>query len=316
MPFGEHLEELRRRLTHALLGLLPLLALSLVFGDRLLRFIIAPLERALIRAGQPPTLQAVSPIETFAAYLKVSMVVTLLVGIPWALWQVWLFVRPGLYERERRFARFLIPLSALLTALGAAFLYTVLLPVTLYFLIMFGAGIASAPAPEAPLPPGVTLGSLPVLQADPIDAPVGSAWALAPTHQLKVVVAPGKVYSVPLSVGGLIAQQYRIRDYTDMVFGMGLAFSLAFQTPVVILLLSWSGLVDMHALGKKRKHVMLGCVVAAAIATPTGDPFTLTLFAMPLYGLFEAGLALARFVPASRVARGVLGGGTDGEAEA
>lgn len=316
MPFGEHLEELRHRLIHALLGLAPILALSLVFGQSLLRFLIAPLERALILAGEPPTLQAVSPVETFGAYLKISTTLTLLVGVPWVLWQLWRFVAPGLYEHERRFARFLLPLSTLLTALGAVFLYTVMLPVTLYFLIQFGSGIAPDKIPQSALPAGVTLPSIPLLRADPTDAPVGSAWILETTHQLRVKVSPDKVYTASLTTGGLIAQQYRIADYTDMVFAMGIAFAIAFQTPVAILLLSWTGLVDMRALARQRKHVLFGCVIAAAILTPTGDPITLSVFALPLFGLFELGLVLARLAPAGRVSRGGARPATDGDAEA
>ncbi len=316
MPFGEHLEELRRRLVHTLLGLAPILAVSLTFGQSLLRFLIAPLERALIRAGEPPTLQAVSPVETFGAYLKISMVLTVLVGVPWALWQLWRFVAPGLYEHERRFARFLLPLSTLLTAVGAVFLYTVMLPVTLYFLIQFGSSIAPDKIPQGTLPAGVTLPSIPVLGVDPTDAPVGSAWILERTHQLRIKVSADKVYTASLTSGGLIAQQYRIADYTDMVFAMGVAFAIAFQTPVAILLLSWTGLVDMRALARQRKHVLFGCVIAAAILTPTGDPITLSVFALPLFALFELGLVLARFAPAGRVSRGLSRPATDGDAEA
>lgn len=323
MPFGDHLEELRRRLVFSLVGLAPILAVSLIFGQSLLRFLIAPLEAMLIRAGEPPTLQAVSPVETFGAYLKISMVLTVLVGVPWVLWQLWLFVAPGLYEHERRFARFLLPLSTLLTAVGSVFLYTVMLPVTLYFLIQFGSSIAPDTIPQAPLPPGVTLPAIPLLQADPIDAPVGSAWILERTHQLRVKTGADKVYTASLTTGGLIAQQYRIADYTDMVFAMGVAFAIAFQTPVAILLLSWTGLVDMRALAKHRKHVLFGAVIVAAILTPTGDPITLSVFALPLYALFELGLVLARLAPAGRVSRGILRAApatprprTDGDAEA
>jgi sec-independent protein translocase protein TatC len=321
MTFGEHLEELRRRLVFALLGLAPILALSLVFGQSILRFLIRPLVGALMRAGEPPALQAVNPVETFGAYLKISMVVTLLAGVPWCMWQFWLFVSPGLYAHERRFARFLLPLSAVLTAASAVFLYTVMLPVTLFFLIQFGSSVAQERVPVAPPPAGIALASLPVLDADPAGAPVGSAWILRERRMLRVQLAAKEVYSAPLTTGGLIAQVYRIKDYTDLVFALGLAFAVAFQTPVVMLLLSWTGIVDVTGLAKKRKHVVFVCVIVAAIITPTGDPVTLTVFAAPMYALFELGLALARFAPPARVSRGFLrraatGARSDAESEA
>jgi sec-independent protein translocase protein TatC len=72
------------------------------------------------------------------------------------------------------------------------------------------------------------------------------------------------------------------------------------------MLLSWAGIVDPKVLAKYRKHIILGCVVAAAVLTPTGDPVTLALMTAPLYLLFESGLFLAKFVPARRVAQGVF----------
>ncbi len=316
MSFGEHLDELRRRLIFALLGVIPIMVVCLAFGQSLLRLVIAPLERALLRANQSPTLQALSPIETFGAYLKVAMVATLVISIPWCLWQLWLFVRPGLYPNEQRFARFLVPLSSALSIIGAAFLYKVLLPLMLYFLILFGVGVAQSNPPTSPLPQGVTLSSIPILNTDPVDPAPGAAWVLAPRHQLRIHLADGEIVSTNLTSAGLVAQQYRIADYVDLVFLLILVFALTFQTPVVIMLLSWSGLVDHKFLASKRKHVVLITVVAAAIITPTGDPVSLALLAVPLYLLFEFGLILARAVPPRRVAAGVLSGkSTDGDSE-
>lgn len=315
MTFGEHLEDLRRRLVYALLGVVPILILCLVVGQSLLRFVIAPLEQALLRANQSPTLQALSPIETFGAYLKVSMVAAVLLAIPWCLWQLWLFVRPGLYPKEQRFARFLVPLSSILSLTGAAFLYYVLLPIMLYFLILFGAGVAQSNPPSAPVPPAISLPTLPVLNADPADPAPGAAWVLAPRHQLRIHLSDGEIVSTNLTSAGLIAQQYRVSEYVNLVFLLALVLALAFQTPVVIMLLSWSGLVDHRFLAKKRRHVVLITVVLAAILTPTGDPVSLALLAIPLYLLFEVGLVLARAVPPRRVAAGLLGKSTDGDSE-
>lgn len=315
MSFGDHLEELRRRLIWGLAGLAPILLVCLLFGQSIMRFLIAPLERQLLRAGQAPTLQALSPVETFGAYIKVSMVATVLLGVPWALWQLWLFVRPGLYETERRFARFLLPLSVVLTFAATSFLYLVMLPVALFFLITFGAGVAPENPPVAPLGEGIVLPTTPVLSADPEDPAVGATWVLGPMHQLRIHVGGGRVYSAPLTSGGLIAQQYRVKEYVDLVFMLGLVFAVAFQTPVVVMLLAWAGIVDPADLARKRKHAFFVCAVLGAVLTPTGDPASMALLTGPLYLLFELGLALARFVPAKRVAGGLLrqGPGRDGD---
>ncbi|TVQ63101.1 MAG: preprotein translocase subunit TatC [Phycisphaerales bacterium] len=304
MSFGDHLEELRRRLLLSIAGILPVLVVCLVFGQSILRFLTGPVERQLLRSGQAATMQAVSPIETFAAYIKISIVATILIGVPWILWQLWLFVAPGLYAHERRFAYFLIPLSTALTALAGVFLYKVMLPIILFFLITFGAGLSRPDAPVMPLPEGAALAHVAILSADPPDPDPGSMWVLEPTRQLRVHVRDGMTLTLPMTSGGLIAQQYRISDYIDLVFTLGIAFAIAFQTPVVVMLLSWVGLVDPRALGRKRRHVILGCTIAAAIITPTGDPVTLALLTIPLYLLFELGLLLAYRVPARAVASG------------
>lgn len=307
MTLGEHLEELRKRVVFALLGLAPLLALGLVFGDTVLRVLLYPVERALLRAGQAPTLQALSPIETFAAYIKVGVVIAVLLGVPWMVTQLWLFVRPGLYEHERRFARLIVPLSVVLTLASAAFLYFVMLPIMLYFLISFGSSIGRHAPITAPLPEGVTLPIAPVLAFDPTDPAQGAIWVNGPLRQLRINVGGGAgVLTAPLVGSGLIAQQYRLREYVDLVFTMGVAFAVAFQAPIVVMLLSWVGILDPRSLAKFRKHIFLGCVVAAAVLTPTGDPVTLALMTAPLYILFELGLTLSRFVPARRVAQGVF----------
>ena len=317
MSFGDHLEELRRRLLFALIGIAPILIVCLLFGQSILRFLTGPVERQLLRSGQAATMQAVSPIETFGSYIKVSVVATLLIGVPWILWQLWLFVAPGLYAHERRFAYFLIPLSAALTAIAGVFLYKVMLPIILFFLITFGVGSSRPDAPVAPLPEGVTPAHVAVLAADPTDPEPGAMWVLEPTRQLRVHVREGMTLALPMTSGGLISQQYRISEYVDLVFTLGIAFALAFQTPVVVMLLSWVGIVDPRALAKKRRHVILGCTIAAAIITPTGDPVTLALLTVPLYLLFELGLLLAYRVPARAVASGFgrEGHATDGDTD-
>ncbi|MCA9307848.1 MAG: twin-arginine translocase subunit TatC, partial [Phycisphaerales bacterium] len=141
MSFGDHLEDLRRRVIMAGLGFIPIFVLALLFGRPILAFLTIPLTEALRDAGQPAGLLATSPLETFGAYMRVSVIVGVMVAFPWMLYQLWLFVAPGLYTHERRFVYFLVPLSTALTAAAAVFLYKFLLPVSLYFLIAFGSTI-------------------------------------------------------------------------------------------------------------------------------------------------------------------------------
>lgn len=309
MSFGEHLDELRRRLILALVGILPIFVIAILFGEPILEFLVQPALAALRAKGEPAMLLATSPLETFSAYFRVAFVITILAGSPWILWQLWMFVAPGLYQHERRFIYLLAPMSALLTASGAVFMYYVMLPVVLAFFISFGSGIAIERVPTAPVPPGVTLPQTAVLQADPVDPEPGTMWVNAPLRELRIAVPDQKresttVLAIPLTRGSGIAQQYRISEYVKMVFSFALAFSLGFQMPVVVLLLCWADVIRPDDLSTKRKYALFGTAVAAAVLTPA-DPLSMFVLWAPLYALYEIGVLMARLLPADRVARGL-----------
>lgn len=305
MPFGDHLEELRRRMILALLGVAPILVVALLVGKRVLAFLLGPIEAALSSGGQPAALQVTGVFEMFSAYLKVSIVMTILIGAPWIIYQLWKFVAPGLYRHERRFAYLLAPLSGVLTVLSGLFLYYVMLPVILAFFVLFNASLPVSPVAAAPLPEGVTLASVPVLAADPVSPPVGSVWFNSTLGQLRACVevrdgAP-VVKGAAMIGHALVAQQYRVADCVGIVLGFALALAVAFQMPVVVLLLGWAGLVTPEFLSKYRRHAALVCAVLGAVLTPA-DPLSMILLAGPLYVLYEFGLVLLRLLPASRVA--------------
>lgn len=302
MPFGEHLEELRTRLIYALLGLLPIFIVALILGGPILEFLLLPAEAQLRAAGQASRLQATGPAEVFIAYIKIALVLAILIGGPWIIYQAWRFVAPGLYLRERRFVYVLIPLSGVLTTAGMVFLYTLMLPIMLGFLITFSSQIAQTSPRTAPLPDGITLPIAPSLEADPIDPPAGSYWFNDQLYELRFALPDesggvDQILGVPLTGGALIAQQYRVSEYVNMVFGLGLAFGIAFQLPIVMLLMGWSGLMDAASLAKQRKYALLACAIAGAVLTPA-DPASMILLAGPLYALFELGLLLMRVIPA------------------
>jgi sec-independent protein translocase protein TatC len=311
MSFGEHLEELRRRLIFGLAMVVPIFILTLVFGDQLLNAVIAPAQEQFRRAQLPQGLQSLAPLETLGAWLKVSAVATVVLGVPALLYQLWLFVAPGLHAHERRFAAFLIPLSVLLSVAGLLFLYFVMLPAMLAFLINFGAGLGKLRTDVVERPPGVVFQSVPVLRGDPADPPPGALWFNSELEELRFNTAaqgqPPALLGTPMMKSTGIAQQYRLSEYIDLLFTMSLAFVAGFQTAVVVLLLGWMGLVDRAMLRRKRKHAIFIAFVVAAVLTPSPDPFSMTVLAVPLYLLYELGMVLLRFAPADRVASGWLG---------
>lgn len=309
MPFGEHLEELRRRLIYALLGVAPIFMAALAVGKPVVLFLMAPAQHALLAADLPAKFQQTGPIEFFYAYVRVSFIITILVGSPWVLWQLWLFVSPGLYPNERRFAYLLAPFSICLTAVGVAFMYYVMLPVVLAFFIGFGAGVPPDPAASvtAEPPPGVEIPVLPVLEADPPRPEPGSAWINGPLKEMRVCIGERDgaplVLTSPLVGTGPVVQQYRVTEYVSMVLSFALAFAVAFQMPVVVLLLGWAGIIQPLVLVKYRRYAIMVCAVLGAVLTPA-DPLSMLLLAGPLYALYELGLAMLRLLPAERVAAG------------
>ncbi len=301
MSFGDHLEDLRKRVVFAGLGFIPIFVLGLIFGGPLLEFLTIPLTDALRDAGQPATLLATSPLETFGAYIRVSIIVAVMGAFPWMLYQLWLFVAPGLYTHERRFVYFLIPLSTALTALSAIFLYKVLLPISLYFLIFFGSAIVQQDHGSAAAEPVPALTQVPILEGDPAEPAVGDAWYNAVTRTLCIQVDEETIMRFAGQTGGAIMQQYRIGEYVSLIFWLGLAFAIAFQLPVVMMLLGWVDILRPGDITRFRRYVVFGCAIAGAILTPQ-DPFSMLILGAALYMLFEFGLILMRFVPASRVA--------------
>jgi len=317
MGLGEHLEELRARLAWALVGLLPILIVSFVYGWTLVRWMLKPALDALAKQGLQEGLQVTSALESFSAYFYVVVLATLVVGGPWVVFQIWKFVAPGLYSKERRFAYVLAPMSLVLAVLGVGVMYFGMLPTALSFLVAFGSEQMRVTAPRGPVPQGVVLPVLPVLEADPEGPTAGQMWLNGPLRQMRIalpVAVPGaaaaavvgeptiEVFAVAVTKPSSLDVHLKLDQYVDLFVNMTLVFAVAFQLPVVMLLLGWSGLVTAGMLRKYRKHALAGSVIVGAVISPTGDPMSLLILQVPLYLLFEFGLLLMWALPASRIA--------------
>ena len=91
-----------------------------------------------------------------------------------------------------------------------------------------------------------------------------------------------------------IDSNFTFQNYVSFITIMMLIFGIAFQTPIAIFFLVKTGLVSIQAMTKSRRFVIFGIVILAAVATPGSDMFSLFSLAIPLYLLFEAGIALAK----------------------
>ncbi|NIG97981.1 MAG: Sec-independent protein translocase subunit TatC [Serratia symbiotica] len=98
-------------------------------------------------------------------------------------------------------------------------------------------------------------------------------------------------------VGVMIATD--INNYLDFVMALFMAFGVAFEVPVAIIQLCWSGVTSPEDLKKKRPYVLVGAFVVGMLLTPP-DVFSQTLLAIPMYLLYEVGIFFARFYTGKR----------------
>ena len=140
MSFLEHLEELRSRILKALVGIGVAFALSLTFSNQLWVVVRSPATDALRSLGiDPPNLAQITPMEVFnVLYIKLPILCAIFIASPWILYQVWGFIAPGLYRKERRWAAPFIICSAGLFITGGIFAYFVAFRFGLTFLLGLG----------------------------------------------------------------------------------------------------------------------------------------------------------------------------------
>ena len=142
MSFGDHLEELRRRLLRSVVFTALMVALCLAFQDAIFDFITSPYRIAVDAAraaGKPLNYQflSIAPSEAFMGYMSVAIYAGLFFASPFVLWQMWLFVSAGLYPKERRSFLIFAPVSLALFVAGMAFGYLILVPWGLSFLLAY-----------------------------------------------------------------------------------------------------------------------------------------------------------------------------------
>lgn len=146
MSFMEHLEELRSRILKALMGVAVAAILSLTFCNQLWTFVSAPAISVLHDLGYREELVFTQPMEGFnIIWFKLPLVCAIFLSSPWLLYQVWAFISPGLYRRERRWAVPFIAISAGLFIAGGVFAYFVVFRFGLSFLLSIGKGNGISP---------------------------------------------------------------------------------------------------------------------------------------------------------------------------
>lgn len=225
-----HLLELRSCLLRAVIGYVLVLIPLAILARPIYHLLAEPLLRLLPPGHTMIATQVASP---FITPLKLSLVLSLVVALPWLFYQIWGFVAPGLYRNERRMIIPLLVSSTLLFYAGVAFAYFFVLSHVFSFFI--------AVAPEG------------------------------------------------------VAVMTDINEYLSFVLNFFVAFGIAFEMPVAIVLVCWTGLTTVEKLKKSRAYVFVGVFVVGAVIAPP-DVLSQFLLAGSMYLLYEFGLIWAGWV--------------------
>ncbi|MBI5764657.1 MAG: twin-arginine translocase subunit TatC [Planctomycetes bacterium] len=313
MSFGEHLEELRKRMIRALLGLLLAFIICFNYGSEIISTLTTPYTIAMRDLGFDPRMVQLNPIESFMEYFKISLEFGLVLAAPWMLYQLWQFIAAGLYEHEKRVVRHFAPASIFLFVTGASFMVVFVLSGLMKFLIgialwfplptesnplyqwLESRYVTTAPADSLTAIPPM---HVPVLTENPKTPAHGDVWINRTSRHLNAYY-DGQTYYTSLQKAAdqqFVQPFFSISEYLNFVVNLGLAFGLGFQIPIVVVFLAAINLVTVADMAKARRYVIVGVVVLSAVLTPTPDIGTMLLLAVPMLVLFEVGLLVARSV--------------------
>jgi sec-independent protein translocase protein TatC len=230
MPLLDHLRELRSRLVKALLGIAAGMAAGWAFFQPIWRFLERPYCNIRVdghpqcHGGFGHSLVVNGVFDAFFLHLKISFIVALVVSSPIWLYQLWAFIAPGLYAREKRWTWGFIGTAVPLFALGAGFAYLAMGKAMGFFVSMIPHGVAST---------------------------------------------------------------FTVDTYLSYALAMLLIFGLAFELPLAMVILNLAGVLTHQRFRKWRRLLIFAVFLFAAIATPSPDPFSMLLLAVPCVVLVE-----------------------------
>ena len=146
MSFLEHLDELRKRIINACLSIAVGILVGFFFINRIFNFIFEPTRRALPAGSK---LIYTQPGEAFSLYVQIALIAGIVLASPFIMYQVWLFIAPGLYSNEKRLAIPFVLLTTIGFVAGAAFNHYITFPYMMIFFASFNtADLAFLPKLE------------------------------------------------------------------------------------------------------------------------------------------------------------------------
>jgi sec-independent protein translocase protein TatC len=169
----------------------------------------------------------------FMAHISTAFSIALIFSVPYILFEIWKFIGPALYQRERKNVGLIFLSSSVLFYLGAGVSYFLVFPLTLRFL---------------------------------------------GTYQ----------------VSELVPNQISLESYLSALYILVFSLGIMFELPVLVYFLSRIGILNRKILKAARNYAFVIILIIAAIITPTTDPFTMMVVALPIYLLYELSILVCK----------------------
>ena len=230
MTIMQHFAELRRRILWTLAFFLCVFVGGWLIAPFVQEFLTAP----LIAVWNDAQLLYTGITDGLMVQLSIALLVAIMITTPFALYQVWKYVAPGLHKNEKKFVVSIFVFSPLLFVAGVAFAFYLLFPFVFRFFIELNE---SAPVPAVIMP--------------------------------------------------------AVRDYIGFAIGLLKVFGIAFQLPLVLILLNRAGVLPRERVIAMRRYAIIFIVIAAAVLTPP-DIVSQILLAVPMLALFELSIVFMK----------------------
>jgi sec-independent protein translocase protein TatC len=260
MSFIDHLEELRWHIVRALASIIvfavgAFMAKTFVFHD----LILGPSRpdfytyRKLCELGNylgnkelcidkiSFTLQSREMSSQFTTHITVSLIIGLILAFPYAFWEIWRFIEPGLYPNERKNSRGAVFFVTILFLIGVFFGYFIAAPLSINFLASY-------------------------------------------------------------TVDPSILNEFDLSSYIGTLTRMTLACGIMFELPMIVFFLAKAGIASPELMRLYRRHAIVVILIVAALISPP-DVLSMTIFALPLVGLYEVSILIAKLVQRSTLRR-------------
>jgi sec-independent protein translocase protein TatC len=235
MPLMDHLRELRNRVVKMALGLIAGMIVGFVFFTPIWHVIERPLCSAVIRGQTGCNTLGVNqlvldgPLDSFYLRVKVAVIAGVILSSPIWLYQIWAFVAPGLYSREKRWSYIFLGTAVPLFLIGVTLAY----------------------------------------------------WSLGRSMHYLLGLTPQHVSNL-----------IQVDQYMSFVMTMLLAFGIAFEVPLLIVMLNLAGILTHERFRKWRRVMIFGVFLIAGMANPSPDPITMLI----LGGACAALVEVAEFI--------------------